>query len=435
MDRLRFNTDYISSFLDKTKIQQAIKDVNKAASILNNGNGLGAEFLGWLDLPNSYDPLEFKSIKQAAEKIISDSEVLIVIGIGGSYLGAKAVISSLCHSFHNELSKSQRQGPEIYFAGINISGQYMEDLMEVIGDRDFSINVISKSGTTTEPSIAFRIFKKRLIDKYGIEEASRRIYATTDKSRGALKQVADVEGYQTFVIPDDVGGRFSVFTAVGLLPIAAAGIDIDEMMDGVSEAFKDTDLPYANNTCLQYVLHRNLLYQGGRKIEILASFEPRLQYIAEWWKQLYGESEGKGGKGIFPASVNFTADLHSMGQYIQDGERHLFETFILVESSSSSLKIEAEEVDLDGLNYLEGRSLHYVNQKAAEGTIQAHTEGGVPCLIIQLPEISAFHIGYLLYFFEKACAISGYMLGANPFDQPGVEAYKKNMFALLGKPK
>jgi len=359
---------------------------------------------------------------------------LVVIGIDGSYLGAKAAIDFLSHSFYNNLPKAKRKGPEIYFAGTNISSTYHKDLMEVIGDRDFSINMISKSGTTTEPAIAFRFFKEKLEKKYGKKEAKSRIFATTDKKKGALKTLAKKEGYQTFVVPDDVGGRFSVLTAVGLLPIACAGVDIDELMKGAKEAMKDSKKDLKENDCYQYVAARNALHRRGKDIEMLVNYEPRCTNIAEWWKQLYGESEGKDGKGIFPASANFTCDLHSMGQYIQDGKRHLFETILTIHKPEKNLKIKKEELDLDGLNYLAGKSMDYVNKKAKEGTLMAHVDGGVPNLEIVIPAATPYHLGYLFYFFEKACAISGYLLGVNPFDQPGVEAYKKNMFRLLGKP-
>lgn len=417
-----------------------------ANRLLESRQGPGSDFLGWLDLPTKYDRAEFKRIKAAAKRIQKQSEVLVVIGIGGSYLGAKAALEFCGHSFHNNLPKKARRAaspsgaggaflPEIYFAGTNISPVYLAHLQEVIGERNFSVNVISKSGTTTEPAIAFRVFKKKLEEKYGKDGARERIYATTDAQRGALKTLATQEGYETFVVPDDVGGRFSVLTAVGLLPVAAAGIDIEQLMRGAADArARYKAAPFAENDVLQYAAARNILHRKGKDIELMVNYEPRCHFIAEWWKQLYGESEGKDQKGIFPASVDFTTDLHSMGQYVQDGRRHLFETILEIERPDVDLTIEKEAVDLDGLNYLAGKTLDYVNKKAAEGTLMAHTEGGVPCLKVRIPEASAHGLGQLFYFFEKACAVSGYLLGVNPFDQPGVEAYKKNMFALLGKP-
>lgn len=407
-------------------------EIDSAAKKLETKSGAGNDFLGWLDLPINYDKNEFERIKKAAEKIKNDSEVLIVVGIGGSYLGARAVIEALSHSFYNSLPKTARKTPEIYFAGQNISGRYLKHLVEIIGDRDFSVNVISKSGTTTEPAIAFRVFKELLEKKYG-EAAKDRIYATTDMAKGALKKLSDEKGYEKFIIPDDVGGRFSVLTAVGLLPIAVAGIDIELLMSGAKDAREDYKVDFLANDCYKYAAVRNILYRKGYRVELLANYDPRLHYVSEWWKQLYGESEGKDKKGIFPASVDLTTDLHSMGQYIQDGERHLLETIINIEDDNEDLIIKEEKEDLDGLNYLAGKNLAYVNSKAFEGTLLAHIDGGVPCMIINIPEMNAYNMGYLLYFFEKACAISGYILGVNPFDQPGVESYKKNMFALLGK--
>ena len=432
----KLSLDYSKAldFFKEEEVNLIQNQVDAAAKLLEDGTGAGNDFLGWLDLPANYDREEFARIKGAAEKIKKTSEVLIVIGIGGSYLGAKSAIDFLSHTFYNNLPKEKRDHPEIYFAGTNISGTYVKHLMEVIGDRDFSINIISKSGTTTEPAIAFRIFKKMLEEKYGKEEAKSRIYATTDKAKGALKQLATGEGYETFVVPDNVGGRFSVLTAVGLLPIAAAGINIDELMQGAADAMEAYKAPYAENDCYKYAAVRNILHRKGKDIELMINYEPRVHYIAEWWKQLFGESEGKDGKGLYPASADFTADLHSLGQYIQDGKRHLFETLINIETPELDIMLGEEEVNLDGLNYLAGKTMGYVNKKAAEGTILAHTDGGVPNLIVNIPEATPYHLGYMFYFFEKACAVSGYLLGANPFDQPGVEAYKKNMFALLEKP-
>lgn len=402
---------------------------------LHAGTGAGNDFLGWIDLPVNYDKDEFERIKKAAEKIKSDSDALIVIGIGGSYLGARAAIEMLSHNFHNVLDSSKRKTPQIFYVGNNISSTYMADLLEAVEGKDISVNVISKSGTTTEPAIAFRVFKAYMENKYGKEEAKKRIYATTDKARGALKTLADAEGYETFVIPDDVGGRFSVLTPVGLLPIAAAGIDIDEMMKGAQDAREEFSNPnLAENACYQYAAARNALYNKGKTIEILVNYEPALHYFNEWWKQLYGESEGKDNKGLFPAAVDFSTDLHSMGQYIQEGRRDLIETVINVENVAKKVVLEKTLDDLDGLNFLAGEDMDFVNKKAFQGTLIAHNDGGVPNMVINVPELSPYYFGQLVYFFEKACGISGYLLGVNPFDQPGVEAYKKNMFALLGKP-
>ena len=397
--------------------------------------GAGNDYLGWISLPEDYDKEEFARIKKAAEKIKNDSEVLIVIGIGGSYLGAKAAIEFLSHTFYNNLPKEKRIYPEIYFAGTNMSSVYLNHLIDLIGDRDFSVNVISKSGTTTEPAIAFRVFKKMLEEKYGKEEAGKRIYATTDKSKGALKTLAKTEGYETFVVPDNVGGRFSVLTAVGLLPIAAAGIDIDELMRGAKEAMVDySSNKLEENQVLQYAAIRNILHKKGKFLEVMVNYEPRIHYFAEWWKQLFGESEGKDGKGLYPSSADFSADLHSLGQYIQEGRRLFFETVVSIGKPEVEYKIELDEDDLDGLNFVAGKTLDYVNKKATDGVILAHIDGGVPNLTVNIPESTPYHLGYAFYFFEKACGVSGYLLGVNPFDQPGVEAYKKNMFALLGKP-
>ncbi len=392
--------------------------------------GAGNDFLGWVRLPFDYDHEEFDRILKAAEKIKKESEVLIVIGIGGSYLGARAAIEFLQSPFYNQKKKDT---PDIYFAGNSISSTYLQELIDIVGDRDFSINVISKSGTTTEPALAFRVFKKLLIQKYGLEKANQRIYATTDRAKGVLKTQADEQGYETFVVPDDVGGRFSVLTAVGLLPIAVSGVDICELMKGAQdacEAFAGDEM----HACHQYAAIRNILYRKGKTTEIMVNYEPCYHYVGEWWKQLYGESEGKDGKGIFPAAVDFSTDLHSMGQYIQDGMRNLFETVVRFGKPKMDVAIECEADDGDGLNFLAGKSVDFVNSQACLGTILAHTDGNVPNLIIDVPEMTPYYLGYLFYFFEKACGISGYLLGVNPFNQPGVEAYKKNMFALLGKP-
>ncbi len=393
------------------------------------------DFVGWLELPTNYDKEEFKRIKKAAKKIKKESDILVVIGIGGSYLGARAVIEALTSTFNNMLTEKQRKYPQIVYVGNNLSPNYINELIEYIGNKDFSVNVISKSGTTTEPAIAFRIFREILENKYGIEEARNRIYVTTDKQKGALKTLADNEGYEKFVIPDNVGGRYSVLTAVGLLPIATAGIDIDKLMEGAQKAqerYNDADIKY--NECYKYAVIRNILYKLYKNTEILVNYEPKMHYFTEWWKQLYGESEGKEQKGIFPAGVDFTTDLHSMGQYIQEGRRNLFETVISIENSSSDITINKDEDNLDGLNYLSGKTLEYVNKKAMEGTIKAHVSGDVPNIVINIEKLDEENIGELIYFFEKACAVSGLILGVNPFNQPGVEEYKKNMFKLLEKP-
>ena len=406
-----------------------------ARQLLLSKSGAGNDYLGWIDLPVDYDKEEFARIKKAAEKIKSDSDVLVVIGIGGSYLGARAAIEFLGHNFFNSVSKDLRKAPEIYFVGNSISSNYLAGLVDVIGDRDFSVNIISKSGTTTEPAIAFRVFKKMLEEKYGKDEAAKRIYATTDKAKGALKKLADAEGYEEFVVPDDVGGRFSVLTAVGLLSIAVSGVDIDELMAGAASARKRCiENDFDNNDAMQYAALRNIMLRKGKSVEILCDYEPSLHYTLEWWKQLMGESEGKDNKGLFPASVDLTTDLHSMGQFIQDGSRIMFETVLNVEKTSREIVIEKEDEDLDGLNYLAGKTMDFVNKCAMNGTILAHTDGNTPNLRVDIPEQTPFYLGELFYFFEFACGLSGYMLGVNPFNQPGVESYKKNMFALLGKP-
>ena len=433
--QVTFDYSKVSSFVSTEEVGYMEGLADAAKNTLLSRNGAGNDFLGWIDLPVDYDKEEFARIKEAAKKIQSDSDVLIVIGIGGSYLGARATVEFLNHSFYNVLSKEERKTPEIYFAGNSISSTYLADLMEVIKGKDFSVNVISKSGTTTEPAIAFRIFKKLLIEKYGKEEAAKRIYATTDKAKGALKKLATEEGYETFVVPDDVGGRFSVLTAVGLLPIAAAGISIDDLMQGAADEREIAlKAPFAENGPMQYAALRNILLRKGKSVEVIANYEPCLHYVSEWWKQLYGESEGKDQKGIMPASVDLTTDLHSMGQFIQDGARIMFETVIELTQSPATITIEEEDVDLDGLNYLAGKTVDFVNKSAMNGTILAHTDGQVPNLKINMSDRSAYTLGKLFYFFEFACGISGYLLGVNPFNQPGVESYKKNMFALLGKP-
>ena len=435
MSKVTFDYSKASTFICEHEIESMKKIAAQAKEELLGREGAGNDFLGWIDLPVDYDKEEFARIKAAAEKIKGDSEVLVVIGIGGSYLGARAAIEFLRHNFYNMVSKEIRKTPEIYFAGNSISSTYLKHLIDVIGDRDFSVNIISKSGTTTEPAIAFRIFKAMLEEKYGKEEAAKRIYATTDKARGALKGLADEEGYEEFVVPDDVGGRFSVLTAVGLLPIAVSGADIDKLMEGAASGREMAiNNAFEENDALQYAAIRNILHRKGKSVEILANYEPSLHYVSEWWKQLYGESEGKDQKGIFPASVDLTTDLHSMGQFIQDGSRIMYETVMNVEESAEEIIIGEEPVDLDGLNYLAGKNVDFVNKSAMNGTMLAHTDGNVPNLLVNIPKQDEYSLGQLFYFFEFACGVSGYISGVNPFNQPGVESYKKNMFALLGKP-
>ena len=430
-----FDYSKAASFVRAEELENMKSAVMCAKDVLVNRTGAGNDFLGWIDLPVDYDKEEFARIKKAAEKIQSDSDVLLVVGIGGSYLGARAAIEFLNHSFYNVLPKGKRKTPEIYFVGNSISSKYIKDLQDVLEGKDFSVNIISKSGTTTEPAIAFRVFKEMLIDKYGKEEAGRRIYATTDRAKGALKNLANEEGYESFVVPDDVGGRFSVLTAVGLLPIAVSGADIDKLMEGAASGRKKAlEAPYEENGALLYAAIRNILHRKGKQVEIVANYEPSLHYVSEWWKQLYGESEGKDQRGIFPAAVDLTTDLHSMGQFIQDGSRIMFETVLNVEESPAEVLLDREEVDTDGMNYLAGKSVDFVNKSAMNGTILAHTDGNVPNLLVNIPEQNEFCLGELFYFFEFACGVSGYLLGVNPFNQPGVESYKKNMFALLGKP-
>ena len=428
---IKFNSSFASAFLRENDLVGLQSQVKAAHEMLEAKNGLGNDFLGWVNLPTDYDKEEFDRIKKAAEKIKADTDVLIVLGIGGSYLGARAAIEFLQGPLYNDLTN----GPKIYFAGNTISGSYFNDILKLCEGKRVSVNVISKSGTTTETAIAFRVLRKYLEEKYGEEEAAKRIYCTTDKARGTLKQLADSKGYECFVIPDDVGGRFSVLTAVGLLPIAAAGADIDALMYGAREASKEYSNPdLANNDCYTYAALRNAFYRKGKSIELLASYEPRFTMMAEWFKQLFGESEGKDNKGLFPAAVTFSTDLHSMGQYVQDGARILFETVVTFGESDKDVIIEKEQDNGDGLNFLAGKPMAFVNEKAFEGTVLAHTDGAVPNLVINVDKPDEENLGRLIYFFEKACAISGYMLGVNPFDQPGVESYKKNMFALLGKP-
>lgn len=421
--------------IDTKEIMKYKEKVQEIHQELQENKNKEEEFLGWLEHPTKYNKKEFEKIKKCAKKIREDSEILVVIGIGGSYLGARAVIESLTHTFYNLLPKEERKSPQILYVGNNISGKYLEDLVELIGNRDLSVNVISKSGTTTEPAIAFRFFREFMENKYGIKEARKRIYVTTDKEKGTLKTLATKEGYETFIIPNNVGGRYSVLTPVGLLPIATAGIDIDKLMSGArfaEEKYNDENLKY--NDCYKYAVARNLLYKNDKNIEILVSYKPNLHYFIEWWKQLFGESEGKDGKGIYPSGAEFTTDLHSLGQYIQEGRKNLFETVINVEKEESNIKINVDEDNLDEINYLADKTMDYVNRKAMEGTINAHVEGDVPNIVINMEKIDEETIGHLIYFFELACAMSGKILGVNPFNQPGVEKYKTNMFKLLGKP-
>ena len=435
MNKVTLDYSKAGCFIADHEIESMKTLAQAAKETLVAKSGAGNDFLGWVDLPVDYDKEEFDRIKVAAKRIQEDSEVLLVIGIGGSYLGARAAIEFLRHSFYNNVSKETRKTPEIYYVGNSISSRYIKGLIDVVGDRDFSVNIISKSGTTTEPAIAFRVFKEILEKKYGKEAAAKRIYATTDKARGALKTVADEEGYETFVVPDDVGGRFSVLTAVGLLPIAVSGADIDKLMEGAAAGRElALNAPFEENDAVKYAAVRNILLRKGKSVEVLANYEPSLHYVNEWWKQLYGESEGKDQKGIFPAAVDLTTDLHSMGQFIQDGARIMFETVLNVEESSDQIIINEEAVDLDGLNYLAGKDVDFVNKSAMNGTILAHTDGQVPNLRVDIPQQNEYYLGQLFYFFEFACGVSGYLLGVNPFNQPGVESYKSNMFALLGKP-
>ena len=435
MGQVKFDYSKAMGYVCEHEVESMKAITESARQLLLSREGAGNDFLGWIDLPVDYDKDEFARIKLAADRIRCDSEVLVVIGIGGSYLGARAAIEFLGHNFFNCVSKDIRKSPEIYFVGNSISSNYLAGLVDAIGDRDFSVNIISKSGTTTEPAIAFRVFKKLLEEKYGKDGAAKRIYATTDKAKGALKKLADAEGYEEFVVPDDVGGRFSVLTAVGLLPIAVSGVDIDKLMAGAAAARKRCiENDFDENDSMQYAALRNIMLRKGKAVEILCDYEPSLHYTLEWWKQLFGESEGKDNKGLLPASVDLTTDLHSMGQFIQDGSRIMFETVLNVEKSSREVMIEAEDEDLDGLNYLAGKSVDFVNKCAMNGTILAHTDGDTPNLIVNIPSQDEFSLGELFYFFEFACGLSGYMLGVNPFNQPGVESYKRNMFALLGKP-
>lgn len=428
----KLNLSYAGEFAGEEKLRSIADEVASAHDKLHNGTGLGSDFLGWVDLPVNYDKAEFAAIKAAAEKIKKNSQVLIVLGIGGSYLGARAVIEFVKSNNYNLVAKDT---PNIYFGGNTISSSAVAELVQLVEGKDFSVNVISKSGTTTETAVAFRIFKKLAEDRYGKDGARERIFVTTDRKKGALKTVADAEGYQTFVVPDDIGGRYSVLTAVGLLPIAAAGIDIDLLMQGAADAReKYLEPELLKNECYKYAAVRNLLYRNGKKVEMLAAYEPSMTMMNEWFKQLFGESEGKDGKGLFPTSAVFSTDLHSLGQYIQQGERHLFETVVWIDKPNADVEIEADPDNADGLNFLAGKSVSFVNRKAFQGTILAHTDGQVPNIVLELDKADEYNLGWMIYFFEKACGVSGYLLGVNPFDQPGVESYKKNMFALLGKP-
>lgn len=432
--KLKFDDSKLLNYITKDELDMIIPQVKLAHEMLSNKTGAGSDFLGWIGLPNDYDKEEYARLKSTAERIRNNADVLIVIGIGGSYLGAKSCIEALNSPFFNLLSKDERKAPQILFAGNSISSTYLNELLEFVKDKSIYINVISKSGTTTEPALAFRFFKDLLEKKYGKDGARERIIATTDKSKGALKNLCNKEGYETFIIPDDVGGRFSVLTPVGLLPIAVSGVDIDKIMSGAQEAYSDYNTDdVKNNDCYRYAATRNILYRKGYTTEILASYEPNLTYFAEWWKQLFGESEGKDKKGIYPSSVSLSTDLHSLGQYIQDGMRNLMETVINVVEPTKDIEIKEMEGDVDGLNYLTGKTVDFVNKKAFAGTLLAHLDGGVPNMVINLPKIDEYNLGYMIYFFEKACAISGHLSAVNPFNQEGVESYKKNMFALLGK--
>lgn len=428
---LKLNSKYVGKFVNDDEMTGIKSQVESAAKVLHDKTGLGNDFLGWLDLPVDYDKEEFIRIKAAAERIQSNSDVLIVIGIGGSYLGARAAIEFLKSPFYNNMKKDT---PDIYYVGNNINPTYLNEVLSICEGKDITVNVISKSGTTTEPALAFRIFKKLIEDKYGRDGAKERIFCTTDKSKGTLKNLADAEGYETFVIPDDVGGRFSVLTAVGLLPIAVAGCDIDNLMKGAAKAREDFKADFDNNDCYKYAALRNILYRKGKSVELMVSYDPAFCMMSEWYKQLFGESEGKDNKGIFPSSVVFSTDLHSMGQFIQDGSRIMFETVVDIKNPKQDIFLENDSENLDGLNFLTNQNMSVVNRKALEGTVLAHTEGGVPNIILELDKVDEENLGYMIYFFEKACAVSGYILGVNPFNQPGVESYKSNMFALLGKP-
>ncbi len=434
MKRISLDTGYLKSTIADAELLEYESAVQKAHYDLHNETGRGSNYVGWVNQPRDYDEEELGKVQEVARKIREHSDIFVVVGIGGSYLGAKAGIEMLTSFFNNDSLKEKNNGPKIFFAGHHLSGRYLEELVKVLDEGDVSINIISKSGTTTEPAVAFRVLRNYMEERYGKKEAAKRIIATTDREKGALKELADKEGYETFVVPDDIGGRYSVLSPVGMLPMAVAGIDTDSVMQGAKDGYSQLLEPMiSKNICYQYSVYRNILYKEGKKIEILGNFDPRLTYFGEWFKQLFGESEGKEGKGLFPTTLNFTTDLHSMGQYIQEGERHLFETILKVEDEEAELTIEKDPENLDGLNYLAGKTLGEINEKALQGTLAAHYEGGVPSIIINIPKIDPYYFGYMAYFFMKACGVSGYLLGVNPFDQPGVEAYKKNMFELLGK--
>ncbi len=429
---LKLNNEFVRGFVADADVEAIRPEVEKALATVQNKDGAGNDFLGWYDLPVNYDREEYDRIKAAAERIKNMCDVLIVIGIGGSYLGARAAIEYIQGNLYNNVAKDT---PDIYFAGNSISTSALNDLLKICEGKDVCVNVISKSGTTTEPAVVFRVFRDLLVKKYGEEEAKKRIFATTDKAKGKLKELSDKIGYETFVVPDDVGGRFSVLTAVGLLPIAVAGVDLDELMKGAQDARSEyTTKPFAENECLKYAAYRNVLERGGKTTEILVAYEPSAQMLCEWWKQLYGESEGKDNKGLFPASVIFSTDLHSLGQYIQEGQRNIFETVLDIQGSNDTICVPFDEANSDGLNFLAGKEIHDINRTAMKATLYAHMDGGVPNIVVEVPDRSAYSFGYMVYFFELACAVSGYTLGVNPFNQPGVEEYKKNMFALLDKP-
>ncbi len=435
MKKITLDAGYLKNIIGEEALSSWEDPVEKAHYDLHNETGTGNDFVGWVNQPRDFDEEELKRVQRTAKRLREKSDIFLVVGIGGSYLGAKAGIEMLTPFFYNDFAKFRHKGPRVYFAGHHLSGGYLEELLQVLEEGEVSMNIISKSGTTTEPAVAFRVLKKYMEDRYGKKEAAKRIVATTDKEKGALKELADREGYETFVVPDDIGGRYSVLSPVGTLPMAAAGIDVEEILKGAKDAYTHLLEPdVKKNPCYEYAVYRNILYEKGKKIEVLANFDPRLTYFGEWFKQLFGESEGKEGKGIFPATLNFTTDLHSMGQYIQQGERSLFETVLRVEEEAAEITIEKDHKNLDGLNYLTGKTLGEINEKALEGTLAAHYDGDVPGMILTLPKLDAYYFGYMVYFFMKACGISGYLLGVNPFDQPGVEAYKKNMFNLLGKP-
>ena len=436
MKKIELDAGYVKDTITKEELSALEDSVQKAHYDLHNETGRGSDFVGWVNQPRDFDMEELSKIENTAKKIREQSDIFVVVGIGGSYLGAKAGIEMLTPFFKNDSKEIRGKVPRVYFAGQHLSGEYLEELLKVLDEGEVSLNVISKSGTTTEPAVAFRVLKNYMENRYGKKEAANRIVATTDKEKGALKELAHKEGYETFIVPDDIGGRYSVLSPVGMLPMAVAGIDVEKVVEGAKDAYDqllESDLH--KNPCYEYSAYRNLLYNKGKKIEILGNFDPRLTFFGEWFKQLFGESEGKEGKGIFPATLNFTTDLHSMGQYIQEGERSIFETVLKVGEEESRISMEKDSKNLDGLNYLVGKTLGEINEKALEGTLEAHHEGGVPAMVLKLPKIDAYYFGYMVYFFMKACGISGYLLGVNPFDQPGVEAYKKNMFRLLGKPQ